>query len=184
MRRSGRERPRAAPEPRGAARDVAQSRRRAADGGDRVGLDDLGVLRRPLPPGGGRGQLDRITHALALTKPEGASRHRVRSPRLPSGVLVVVFSTFLDDEPAEAAAAWRRIGHRVVAVDTLPLRRTSHLSGRVAAAAQLVLLAREDRLADLRDLDVEVVSWRDDPATTLATLARRDRRRPGAGVPR
>lgn len=167
-----------------ARRAAASVARAFLAGGDRVGLDDLGVLRRPLPPGGGRGQLDRITHALALTKPEGASRHRVRSPRLPSGVLVVVFSTFLDDEPAEAAAAWRRIGHRVVAVDTLPLLRTGHLSGRVAAAARLVLVAREDRLADLRDLDVEVLSWRDDPATALATMSRRDRRRPGAGVPR
>ncbi len=167
-----------------ARRAAASVARAFLAGGDRVGLDDLGVLRRPLPPGGGRGQLDRITHALALTRPEGSSRHRVRSPRLPSGVLVVVFSTFLDDEPAEAAAAWRRIGLRVVAVDTLPSLRTAHLSGRAAAAARLVLVAREDRLADLRDLDVEVLSWRDDPATALATIARRDRRRPGAGVPR
>ncbi|HEY0118936.1 MAG TPA: DUF58 domain-containing protein [Cellulomonas sp.] len=167
-----------------ARRAAASVARAFLSGGDRVGLDDLGVLRRPLPPGGGRGQLDRITHALALTKPEGASRHRVRSPRLPSGALVMVFSTFLDDEPTEAAAAWRRIGHRVVAVDTLPRLRTAHLSGRAAAAARLVLVSREDRLADLQDLDVEVVTWRDDPATALATLARRDRRRPGAGVPR
>ena len=167
-----------------ARRAAASVARAFLAGGDRVGLDDLGVLRRPLQPGGGRGQLDRITHALALTKPEGTSRHRVRSPRLPSGALVVVFSTFLDDEPAQAAAAWRSIGHRVVAVDTLPPLRTAHLSGRAAAAARLVLVSREDRLADLRDLDVEVVTWRDDPATVLAMLARRDHRRPGAGVPR
>ena len=152
--------------------------------GDRVGLDDLGVVRRPLSPGGGRGQMDRIVHALALTKPEGFARHRVRSPRLPSGALVVVFSTFLDDEPAEAAAAWRRIGHRVIAVDVLPQLRTAHLAGRSATAARIVLIDREDRLADLADVGVEVMSWRDDPATTLAVLARSDRRRPGAGVPR
>ncbi len=167
-----------------ARRAAASVARAFIAGGDRVGLDDLGVVRRPLPPGGGRGQLDRIVHALALTKPEGWSRHRVRSPRLPSGALVVVFSTFLDDEPAEAAAAWRRIGHRVVAVDVLPRLRTGHLSGRAATAARLVLVDREDRLADLRDLDVEVVTWRDDPALALAVLARSDRRRPGAGVPR
>ncbi len=151
--------------------------------GDRVGLDDLGVLRRPLPPGGGRRQLDRITHGLATTRPEGASRRRVRSPRLPSGALVVVFSTFLDDDSAQAAAAWRQIGHRVVAVDVLPQLRTAHLADRAAAATRLVLVSREDRLADLRDLDVEVVTWRDEPAVTLAALAHRDQRRPGAGVP-
>lgn len=167
------------------ARRAAVSVARAfLSGGDRVGLDDLGVLRRPLPPGGGRRQLDRITHALALTRPESATRHRVRSPRLPSGALVVMFSTFLDDEAAVAAAAWRRIGHRVVVVDTLPRLRIAHLSGRAAAAARLVLVARDDRLADLRDLDVEVVAWRTEPAAALAMLARRDRRRPGAGVSR
>ena len=167
-----------------ARRAAASVARAFLSGGDRVGLDDLGVLRRPLPPGGGRRQLDRITHALALTRPESSTRHRVRSPRLPSGALVVMFSTFLDDEAAVAAAAWRRIGHRVVVVDTLPLLRTAHLSWRAAAAARLVLVARDDRLADLHDLDVEVIAWRTEPATALATLARRDRRRPGAGVPR
>jgi uncharacterized protein (DUF58 family) len=167
-----------------ARRAAASIARAFIANGDRVGLDDLGVVRRPLSPGGGRGQLDRIVHALALTKPEGWSRHRVRSPRLPSGALVVVFSTFLDDEAAPAATAWRRIGHRVVAVDVLPRLRTGHLSGRAATAARLVLVDREDRLADLRDLDVEVLAWRDDPALALAVLARSDRRRPGAGVPR
>jgi uncharacterized protein (DUF58 family) len=164
-----------------AAASVARAFLRA---GDRVGLDDLGVLRRPLPPGGGRGQLDRIGHALALTRPEGAARRRVRSPRLPSGALAVVFSTFMDDEAAASAAAWRRIGHRVIAVDVLPALRTAHLPGRTAAATRLVLMAREDRLADLHDVGVEVVDWRDEPAAALAALARGDRQRPGAGVPR
>ncbi|MCL2465229.1 MAG: DUF58 domain-containing protein, partial [Micrococcales bacterium] len=167
-----------------ARRAAASVARAFLAGGDRVGLDDLGVLRRPLAPGGGRGQLDRIVHALALTRPEGASRHRVRSPRLPSGALVVVFSTFLDDEAADAAVGWRRIGHRVIAVDVLPRLRTAHLPERALIAARLVLLAREDRLADLRDLGVEVITWRDDPTTELAAASRADRRRPGAGVPR
>jgi len=167
------------------ARQAAASVARAfLRGGDRVGLDDLGVLRRPLPPGGGRGQLDRISHALAVTRPEGATRHRIRSPRLPSGALVVVFSTFLDDEAGRAAAAWRQIGHRVVAVDVLPDLRLDHLAGRDAVASRLVLVAREDQLADLHDLGVEVVRWQGDPATALTALARADRRRPGAGVPR
>lgn len=164
-----------------AAASVAQAFLRA---GDRVGLDDLGVLRRPLPPGGGRGQLDRIRHALALTRPEGRARRRVRSPRLPSGALAVVFSTFLDDEAAQAAATWRQIGHRVVAVDVMPPLRLAHLGGRSSVASRAVLVDREDRLAGLRERGVEVVTWRDDPAVALAALARLDRRRPGAGVPR
>ncbi|MDM8086464.1 DUF58 domain-containing protein [Cellulomonas cellasea] len=151
--------------------------------GDRVGLDDLGARRRPLPPGGGRRQLDRIRHALAVTRPEGEPPKRLRPPQIPSGALVVVFSTFLDDEASRVAGQWRRGGHRVIAVDVLPEVRERHLDDRERLALRIVRLAREDRLAGLADLDVEVVSWRDDPAVTLAGLARRGRRRPGAGVP-
>lgn len=151
--------------------------------GDRVGLDDLGARRRPLPPGGGRRQLDRIRHALAVTRPEGEPPKRLRPPQIPSGALVVVFSTFLDDEASRVAGLWRRAGHRVIAVDVLPEVRERHLDDRERLALRIVRLGREDRLAELADLDVEVVSWRDDPAVTLASLARRGRRRPGAGVP-
>ncbi|MDM7854919.1 DUF58 domain-containing protein [Cellulomonas alba] len=148
--------------------------------GDRVGLDDLGARRRALTPGGGRRQLDRVRHALALTKPEGEPLARVRPPQLPSGALVMVFSTFLDDGAAQAAVQWRRSGHRVVAVDALPTLRTRGFDDRERLALRLVRIAREDRLAGLQDHDVELVHWRDAPAVALAGLARRGRRRPGA----
>ncbi|MFC0713410.1 DUF58 domain-containing protein [Cellulomonas biazotea] len=148
--------------------------------GDRVGLDDLGVHRRPLPPGGGRRQLDRIRHALALTRPEGEPSLRLRPPQLPSGAIVYVFSTFLDDQAAHVAAQWRRGGHRVVGVDVLPTLHDRHLGPREELALQIVRIAREDRLAALADADVEVVTWRDAPEVALAGLARRGRRRAGA----
>ncbi|MET0789841.1 MAG: DUF58 domain-containing protein [Cellulomonas sp.] len=163
------------------ARQAAAS---AAEGylglGDRVGLDDLGALRRPLPPGGGRRQLDRIRHALALTRPEGDPLRRLRAPQVPSGALVLLFSTFLDDEAAVVAAVWRRAGHRVIAVDVLPTLRENALGERERLALRLIRLAREDRLADLADLDVELVTWRDSPHISLASLARRAQRRAGA----
>lgn len=152
--------------------------------GDRVGLDDLGAVRRPLPPGGGRRQLERIRNALALTRPEGAPAVRLRAPQLPSGALVLVFSTFLDDEAAVAASQWRRAGHRVVAVDVLPDLHQQHLRDREQLALRLLWIARADRLAMLADADVELVTWRDAPSVTLTLLARRSHRRPGAGVPR
>ncbi|WP_396046252.1 DUF58 domain-containing protein [Cellulomonas sp. P22] len=151
--------------------------------GDRVGLDDLGVRRRPLPPGGGRRQLDRIRHALALTRPAGDPRSRLRPPQIPSGALVVLFSTFLDDEASHVATQWRRAGHRVLAVDVLPSLRVRHLDLKERLALRFVMIAREDRLAALADHDVELVVWRDDPAVALARMSRRGRRRPGAGVP-
>ncbi|WP_066583662.1 DUF58 domain-containing protein [Cellulomonas timonensis] len=151
--------------------------------GDRVGLDDLGARRRPLPPGGGRRQLDRTRPARAVTPPGGEPPKRLRPPQIPSGALVVVFSTFLDDEASRVAGRWRRAGHRVIAVDVLPDVRDRHLDDRERLAPRIVRLGREDRLAELADLAVGVVSWRDDPAVTLAGLARRGRRRPGAGGP-
>ncbi len=178
-----------APHPRDAtsldrARQAAASLARAyLDRGDRVGLDDLGVRRRPVAPGGGRRQLDRIRHALALTAPEGAPAQFLRPPRLPSGALVVVFSTFLDDESAQVAARWRDAGHRVVAVDVLPALRTSGLYDRERLAVRMMTLTREDRMAELTDQAVELVTWRDQPAVALRVLARRAQRRPGAGVP-
>ncbi len=148
--------------------------------GDRVGLDDLGAVRRPLPPGGGRRQLSRIRHALALTHPEGEPMRRLRPPQIASGALVLLFSTFLDDEAAVVAATWRRAGHRVLAVDVLPTVREAHLADRERLALRLILLAREDRLAGLTDQDVELVAWRDAPSVALAGLARRTQRRAGA----
>ena len=148
--------------------------------GDRVGLDDLGAVRRPLPPGGGRRQLSRIRHALALTRPEGEPMRRLRPPQIPSGALVLLFSTFLDDEAAVVASIWRRAGHRVLAVDVLPTLREVHLADRERLALRIIRLAREDRLATLADQDVELVTWRDAPSVALAGLARRTQRRAGA----
>jgi len=153
--------------------------------GDRVGLDDLGVRRRPVPPGGGRRQLDRIVHRLALTHPEGEPVVRLRAPQLPSGALVVVFSTFLDDGAAQAARSWRRSGYRVVAVDVLPRFRAAALNQREQLALRLLVIERTDRLAALAGNGVELVSWATaDPAVELARLARRSHRRPGVGVAR
>jgi hypothetical protein len=124
-------------------------------------------------------------HRLALTHPEGEPAVRLRAPQLPSGALVVVFSTFLDDGAARAARSWRRSGHRVVAVDVLPRVRERALTQRARLALRLVVIERTDRLAELAGNGVELVSWATaDPAVELARLARRSHRRPGAGVAR
>ena len=101
-------------------------------------------------------------------------------PQIPSGALVMLFSTFLDDEAALVASVWRRAGHRVVAVDVLPTLRERHLGDRERLAMRMIRMAREDRLAELADLDVELVTWRESPHVALASLARRAQRRAGA----
>lgn len=153
--------------------------------GDRVGVEDLGVRRRTLRPGGGRRQLDRVLHQLAVLRPQGEAPPRVRPPQVPSGVLVFLFSTFLDDEPAALATSWRRTGHRVVAVDVLPPLRRRGLSAREALALRVVEMGRRDRMADVAAAGVEVLRWSDDDAAAhLQVMARKSHRRPGAGVGR
>lgn len=161
------------------AREAAASLARAyLEQGDRVGLEDLGLRRRPVRPGGGRRHLERVVRRLALSAPEATPRPRVRAPQVPSGALVVVLSTFLDDEAMALALAWRHQGHRVVAVDVLPPVRGAEMTVRVLMAYRMVSLRRADRLTTLRRGGVEVVRWADDgPAPSggraeLATLAR------------
>ncbi|MHA7132982.1 DUF58 domain-containing protein [Oerskovia turbata] len=139
-----------------AAASVAQS---ALDGGDRVGFEDLGWIRRPLPPAAGRRQLQRIVHALALAHPEGEPRRRMRPPQIPAAALVYMFSTFLDDESASIAQTWRATGHPVVAVDILPTVEVPDGEPGVLLAWRITRLEREQRLETLRREGVVVVRW-------------------------
>ena len=162
-----------------AAASVARS---YLEAGDRVGLEDLGRLRRPSPPAGGRPHLHRLTQQLATSRPEGEPTRRQRVPRLPSGALIVLFSTFLDDDAARLATSWRGSGHRVVAVDTLPPLVTDNLSARQRTAFRVVSMDRVDRIADLGRAGVETVTWQSlvpdhDVAAELGVLARRRVRR-------
>jgi uncharacterized protein (DUF58 family) len=170
------------------ARFAAASLARAyLEAGDRVGLEDLGRLQRPSPPAGGRAQLQRLVQQLAVASPQGAPSRRRRVPRLPSGSLIVLFSTFLDDDAADLAASWRQSGHRVVAVDILPPVVTVDLTARLETAYRVVAMERHDRIEALSRLGVETVAWRlldedrraegSDPGTALEVLARRRHRR-------
>lgn len=142
------------------AREAAASIATAAvDAGDRVALRDLAHAGRPLEPGTGRRHLDRLLWQLATTAPRGAAPDRVRAPQLPSGALVVVLSTFLDPQAALVASQWRAVGHRVIAIDTLPPLRTSRLSTREQLATRLVTIERTDRLVALAGLGVEIFAW-------------------------
>ena len=149
-------------------------------GGDRVGLEDLGRLRRPVPPAGGRRQLQLLTQQLALSEPEGEPTRRERIPRLPSGALIVVFSTFLDDDAAVMAHTWRRAGHRVLIVDTLPRLLVSGIPERLYVAYRIVAMERTDRIARLAAAGVETLTWMDptaDPGTELTAMSQRQARR-------
>lgn len=133
--------------------------RRYLQGGDRVGLEDLGRMHRPVPPSGGQRQLQRLTMRIALAEPEGEPRVRRRPPRMPSGALIVVFSTFLDDETWHLAQLWRGAGHRVLAVDVLPEPDLRNAPRRLVTAYRIIAMEREDRLTALSRSGVEVINW-------------------------
>ncbi|WP_150306503.1 DUF58 domain-containing protein [Planctomonas psychrotolerans] len=146
------------------AREAAASlARHYLDAGDRVGMDDLGRTRAPVAPAAGRRHLHRLVQRLVLSAPDdGSPARRVRPPHVPSGALVVIFSTFLDDEAARMAAIWRHSGHRVVAVDVLPRADTVDLEPHERIAYEIVRLERVDRLRELERGAVEVVRWEPD----------------------
>ena len=146
------------------AREAAASlAREYLAAGDRVGLEDLGRMRRPVPPAGGRSQLHRLVQRLALAQPEGEPRRRRRAPRLPSGALIIVFSTFLDDDAARLSLLWHHAGHRVIAVDVLPQITNEGVATRVRTAYRIIRMERGDRLLRLARGGVEVVHWEGDP---------------------
>ncbi|WP_108252518.1 DUF58 domain-containing protein [Planctomonas deserti] len=145
--------------------------------GDRVGMEDLGRFRTPVVPAGGRRHLHRLLQRLVLAQPDGNPARRVRPPHVPSGALVVLFSTFLDDEAATMSVLWRSAGHRVVAVDVLPVADTGALRPMQAVAFEILRLERAERLRELARAGIEVVRWEGDAsepdaAVALAALAR------------
>ena len=160
--------------------------RRYLQAGDRVGLEDLGRMRRPMPPAGGQRQLRRLTMRIALAEPEGEPRVRQRPPRLPSGALIIICSTFLDDETAHLAQLWHGAGHRVLAVDVLPEPELKHAPRRLLTAYRIIAMDREDRMMNLARSGVEVIGWQqaaDHPLNADRSHAGRGhRRRATAGL--
>ncbi|GAA1524381.1 uncharacterized protein (DUF58 family) [Microbacterium ginsengiterrae] len=152
-----------------AARSIAVS---AVAAGDRVALHVLTHGGRSVRSGAGRKHLAKVEAAIAATGQAGEDARFRRTPPVPHGSAVFVLSTFFDGAAADAALAWRAAGHAVVAVDVLPSLETRRLSPEQRLALRTVLAEREDVLHDLRSADIDVVTWRDDPATELDAAAR------------
>lgn len=142
------------------AREAAGSLARTyLEAGDRVGVIDLGRTSRALRPAGGRRHLQRVLHQLAGANPEGEPARRVRAPQVPSGAMIVMFSTFLDDEPMKLGEMWRAAGHRVLAIDVIPRPELDRLRTREQLAYRIIELERQDRFWQLSGAGVEVVPW-------------------------
>lgn len=148
------------------------------ESGDRVGLADVGTMRHTMAPAGGRRHLRRLIHALALTAPAGAttpglagSARRVRAPVIPTGCIVYLFSTLLDDEALRLVRAWQETRHVVVVVDTLPVVRPPTRRAQ-RLAWDITRLERTDRIAALRAHGVPVIAWTARDRTAAARTLR------------
>ena len=127
--------------------------------GDRAGVVGLGG-RRPRWLGAdiGRRQFYRVLDAILAAGSEFEVTTGTLAPRaaVPSGAIVIAFSTLLDTQFALALIDLRRRGHTVVAVDVLhgaPFEEQDPILTRMWA------LQRSAMYRDMGVIGVDVVSW-------------------------
>jgi uncharacterized protein (DUF58 family) len=147
--------------------------------GDRVGFRDLAGTARSVEPGGGTRHLERLQSTIATAAPSGEPVRTVRTPLVPPASLVVVLSTFLDDEAATMAITWASTGHRVIAVDVLPQTDASKTTREEKTAFRLLMLERTDRLDGMAASGVERVRWQPAEGANVPSVQLRLLSRPG-----
>ncbi|WP_052274385.1 DUF58 domain-containing protein [Arthrobacter sp. L77] len=150
--------------------------------GDRVGLDDLSGTRRALRSAAGARHLEQIRVRLAGTAVVPRRRRR-RDPVPPQGAVVVVFSAFLDAEPARLLRLWHSQGHVVAGVDCMaPLDRTETTAAQ-AGAVRFTLLRRRLLLEGLQDDGIAVIAGATADAQLTSRRADAPDRADGLGAP-
>jgi uncharacterized protein (DUF58 family) len=160
-------------------RGAVQVVQSALRGGDRAGVVALGD-RHPRWLGAdiGRRQFYRILDAV-LTAGDGfETTPGTLAPRaaVPSGAIVIAFSTLLDTEFALALIDLRKRGHTVVAVDVLDGAPFEESRDRLVA--RMWSLQRSFMYRDMGTIGVDVVSWRGDATLDQAMQLVPDHRRP------
>jgi uncharacterized protein (DUF58 family) len=159
-------------------RGAAQVVQTALRNGDRAGLVTLGGHRpRWLGADIGQRQFYRVLDAVLDAGDEFESTTGTLAPRaaIPSGAIVVGFSTLLDTEFALALIDLRRRGHVVVAVDVLqgaPFR-----AAQDPLVERMWSLQRSAMYRDMGTVGVDVVAWEPDRSLDQSMQAVPDHRR-------
>ena len=163
-------------------RGAAQVVQTALRNGDRAGIVALGG-RRPRWLGAdiGQRQFYRVLDTVLDAGDEFESTTGTLAPRaaIPTGAIVVGFSTLLDTEFALALIDLRRRGHVVVAVDVLqgaPFR-----SAQDPLVDRMWALQRSAMYRDMGTVGVDVVAWRAESTLDQSMRAVPDHRRPLTG---
>jgi uncharacterized protein (DUF58 family) len=163
-------------------RGAAQVVQTALRNGDRAGIVALGG-RRPRWLGAdiGQRQFYRVLDIVLDAGDEFESTNGTLAPRsaIPSGAIVIGFSTLLDTEFALALIDLRRRGHVVVAVDVLqgaPFR-----AGQDPLVDRMWTLQRSAMYRDMGTVGVDVLAWQPDRTLDQSMQAVPDHRRPMTG---
>jgi uncharacterized protein (DUF58 family) len=163
-------------------RGAAQVVQSALRNGDRAGIVALGG-RRPRWLGAdiGQRQFYRVLDAVLDAGDEFESTTGTLAPRaaLPSGAIVVGFSTLLDTEFALALIELRRRGHVVVAVDVL--QGSPFQAAQDPLVDRMWTLQRSAMYRDMGTVGVDVVAWQADHTLDQSIRAVPDHRRSSAG---
>jgi uncharacterized protein (DUF58 family) len=161
------------------ARGAAQVVQTALRSGDRAGIVALGG-RQPRWLGAdiGQRQFYRILDTVLAAGYGFETTSGTLAPRaaMPSGAIVVAFSTMLDTEFALALIDLRKRGHVVVAVDVLQGAPFENLQDPLVA--RLWALQRSAMYRDMATIGVDVVAWRSDQTLDQSMRAVPDHRRP------
>lgn len=164
------------------ARGAAQVVQTALRNGDRAGIVALGG-RRPRWLGAdiGQRQFYRVLDAVLGAGDEFESTTGTLAPRaaVPSGAIVIGFSTLLDTEFALALIDLRRRGHVVVAVDVL--RGAPFRAAQDPLVDRMWALQRTAMYRDMAIVGVDVVAWQPDRTLDQSMHAVPDHRRRRTG---
>ena len=163
-------------------RGAAQVVQTALRNGDRAGIVALGG-RRPRWLGAdiGQRQFYRVLDTVLDAGDEFESTTGTLAPRaaIPTGAIVVGFSTLLDTEFALALIDLRRRGHVVVAVDVL--QGSPFRAAQDPLVDRMWALQRSAMYRDMGTVGVDVVAWRADRTLDQSMRAVPDHRRPLTG---
>jgi uncharacterized protein (DUF58 family) len=159
-------------------RGAAQVVQTALRNGDRAGIIALGG-RKPRWLGAdiGQRQFYRVLDTILDAGDEFESTTGTLAPRaaIPSGAIVIGFSTLLDTEFALALIDLRRRGHVVVAVDVL--QGAPFPAGQDPLVDRMWTLQRSAMYRDMGTVGVDVLAWQADRTLDQSMRAVPDHRR-------
>ena len=160
------------------ARGAAQVVQSALRYGDRAGLVALGQRRtRWLGADIGQRQFYRILDTMLGAGDTFETAPGTLTPRaaVPTGAIIIAFSTLLDTEFALALIDLRKRGHTVVAVDVL---EGSPIQGeRDPLVDRMWTMQRSFMYRDMATVGVDIISWPADTTLDQAMTLVPDRRR-------